>query len=97
MDLDLVWHSSEARIALVPPVSVKDRPLYWILVGTQTYYSEHILAYGGRKIVALLSWVLALSRLNDWRRRWWRSKHHIKSETQEWRLGVQVWIGTWTP
>ena len=26
LDLDLVWHSSEARNALVPPVSVKDWP-----------------------------------------------------------------------
>ena len=47
MDLDLVWHSSEPRIALVPPVSVKDCLLYWILVKSQTYYPEHILAYGG--------------------------------------------------
>ena len=32
LDLDLVWYSSEARIVLVPPVSVKDQPLHWILV-----------------------------------------------------------------
>ena len=25
---------------------VKDRPLLWILVRSQTYYPEHILAYG---------------------------------------------------
>ena len=31
LDLDLDRHSSEARIALVPPVSVKDQPLHWIL------------------------------------------------------------------
>ena len=49
LDLDLVWHSSEARIALVPPVSVKDRPLHWILVESQTYYPEHILIYGSRE------------------------------------------------
>ena len=49
MDLDLVWHSSEAQIALVPPVSVKDWPLHWILVRSQTYYPERILAYGGGK------------------------------------------------
>ena len=30
-------------------VSVKDRPLYWILVRSQTYYPEHILAYGSKK------------------------------------------------
>ena len=30
-------------------VSVKDRPLLWILVRSQTYYPEHILAYGSEK------------------------------------------------
>ena len=49
LDLDLVWHLSEARIALVLPVSVKDRPLHWILVRSHTYYPEHILAYGSGK------------------------------------------------
>ena len=49
LDLVLVWHSSEAGIALVPPVSVKDRPLHWILVRSQTYYHEHILVYGRGK------------------------------------------------
>ena len=46
LDLDLVRHLSEARIAFVLPVSIKDRPLHWILVRSQTYYPEHILAYG---------------------------------------------------
>ena len=27
-------------------MSVKDRPLHWILVKSQTYYPEHILVYG---------------------------------------------------
>ena len=49
LDLDLVWHSSEARIVLVPPVSVKDRLLHWILVRSQTYYPEHILVYVSRE------------------------------------------------
>ena len=49
MDLDLVWHSSEARIAFVPPVSVKDQSLYWVLGRSQTYYPEYILVYGHRK------------------------------------------------
>ena len=49
MDLDLVRHSSEARIALVSLVSIEDRPLHWILVRSQTYYPEHILAYWGVK------------------------------------------------
>ena len=30
-------------------VSVKDRPLHWILVRSQTYYPEHILVYGSRE------------------------------------------------
>ena len=49
LDLDLVWHLSEARITLVLPMSIKDRPLHWILVRTQTYYPEHILIYGSRE------------------------------------------------
>ena len=49
LDLDLVRHSSEARVALVSPVPVKDRPLLWILVRSQTYYPEHIPTYGSGK------------------------------------------------
>ena len=30
-------------------VTVKDHPLLWILVRSQTYYPEHILAYGSGK------------------------------------------------
>ena len=49
MDLDLVRHSSEALMALVPPVLIEDHPLLWIIVRSQTYYPEHILAYGRGK------------------------------------------------
>ena len=49
LDLDLVRHSSKARIALVPPVLVKDWPLHWVLGRSQTYYPEHILVYGNSK------------------------------------------------
>ena len=49
MDLNLVWHSSEAQIALVLPVLVKDRPLHCVLGKSQTYYLEHILGYGRRE------------------------------------------------
>ena len=49
LDLDLVRHSSEARIALVPPVSIEDRLLLWMVVRSQTYYPEHILSYGSGK------------------------------------------------
>ena len=67
MDLDLVRHSNEARIALVPPASIEDRPLLWMVVRSQTYYPEHILTYGSGKARTLLSWVLALSGPIDWR------------------------------
>ena len=30
-------------------VSVKDRPLHWILIRSQTYYPEHILIYESRE------------------------------------------------
>ena len=49
LDLDLVRHSSEARIALVPPMSIEDHPLLSMVVRSQTYYPEHILAYGSGK------------------------------------------------
>ena len=49
LDLDFVWHSSEVWIAFVLPMSVKDRPLHWILVRSQTYYPEQILVYGSRE------------------------------------------------
>ena len=49
LDLDSVGQSSEALVALVLPMSIKDRPLLWMVVRSQTYYPEHILAYGSRK------------------------------------------------
>ena len=49
LDLNLVRYSSEAQIALVPPMLDKDRPLHWVLVRSQTYYPKHILVYGSRK------------------------------------------------
>ena len=30
-------------------VSIKDRPSLWMVVRSQTYYAEHILAYGSGK------------------------------------------------
>ena len=49
MYLNLVGQQSGALVALVPPVSIKDRPLHWTLVKSQTYYPEHILVYGSGK------------------------------------------------
>ena len=66
MDLDLVRHSSDARVAFVPPMSIEDRPLLWMVViedrplmwmvvRSQTYYHEYILAYGcGKACYALV-------------------------------------------
>ena len=34
-------------------MSVKDRPLHWILSKLQTYYPEHILVYGHREDLLL--------------------------------------------
>jgi hypothetical protein len=36
-------------VVFVPSVSIEDRSLHWTLVRSQTYYSEHILAYGSEK------------------------------------------------
>ena len=30
-------------------MSIEDRPLLWMVVRSQTYYPEHILAYGSMK------------------------------------------------
>ena len=49
MDLELVRHSSEAWIALVSLVLIEHCPLLWMVVRSQTYYPEHILAYRSRK------------------------------------------------
>ena len=55
---DMVWVLVGVRGCILRPtghslvtlfflsVSVKDRPLHWILVRSQTYYPEHILGYG---------------------------------------------------
>jgi hypothetical protein len=40
---------SEALVVFVPSVLIEDRPLLWTLVRSQTYYPEHILAYGSGK------------------------------------------------
>ena len=31
-------------------VSIKNRPLLWMIVRSQTYYPKHILAYGSGKV-----------------------------------------------
>ena len=70
-------------------VSVKDRPLLWMVVRSQTYYPKHILAYGSGKtyysrhgLWLFLDWLLGVGIR-------WRSKHHTKT-------GSQV-LGAWSP
>ena len=40
-------HGLVARFSLT--ISIEDRPLLWMVVRSQTYYPEHILAYGSEK------------------------------------------------
>ena len=44
-------HSPVTLLSL--SVSVKDRPLHWVLGRSQTYYPEHILGYGRREDLLL--------------------------------------------
>ena len=69
-------------------VSIKDRPLLWFVVRSQTYYSEHILAYGSGK--ARYAFIMVV------RSQTYYPKHHIETGSQVWGLGVQVWMKTWT-
>ena len=97
LNLDLDRQSSEALVAFVPRVSIKDHPLLWILVRSQTYYPEHILTYGSGKARCSLVVGSGSFRTDCLEAGWWKSKHHTESGTQEWGLGVQVWTGNWTP
>ena len=49
LDLGLVRQPSVAPVAFVPSVLIEDRPLLWMVVWSQTYYLEHILAYESGK------------------------------------------------
>jgi hypothetical protein len=89
MDLDLVGQQRGALVAIVPPVSIKDRPLYWILIKSQTLYPEHILAYGsGKTYYSLVMsfdsfWIDCYSELLGR-----RSKHHTE--------GGPAMLGAWS-
>ena len=48
-------------------ISIKDRPLLWMVVRSQTYYSERILAYGSGKARYTLV-VGSLFGTTDWTR-----------------------------
>ena len=46
----VLWPTGHSLVTLFSlSVLVKDRLLHWILVRSQTYYPEHILAYGSGK------------------------------------------------
>ena len=49
VDLDSDRQPSGATVAFVPPVSIDDCPLLWMVVRSQTYYPKHIFAYGSGK------------------------------------------------
>jgi hypothetical protein len=89
LDLDLVRQPSEALVAFVPPVSIEDHPLLWMVVRSQIYYPKYILACESRKLVTLLSWVSALFRPTFKGGIRWRFKHHTEA-------GSQV-LGAWSP
>jgi hypothetical protein len=89
-DLDLVRQPSEARVVFVPPVSIEDRPLLWMVVRSQTYYPEHILAYRNGKTYYSLVMGSGYFRTDYYG--WiigWRFKHHTEA-------GPQV-LGAWSP
>ena len=44
------WATGHSLVTLFSlSMSVKDRPLHWILVKSLTYYPKHILVYGSRE------------------------------------------------
>ena len=46
----VLWPMGHSLVTLFSlSMLVKDWPLHWILVRSQTYYPEHILVYGSRK------------------------------------------------
>jgi hypothetical protein len=90
LDLNSVGQPSEARVAFVLPVSIEDRPLLWMAVRSQTYYPEHILAYGSGK--ACYSLIMGAGSFQTDCYGWiigWRCKHCIEA-------GPQV-LGAWSP
>jgi hypothetical protein len=90
MDLDLVGQQSGALVAFVPLVSIEDCPLLWTLVRSQTYYPEHVLAYGNMKTC----YSLVMCSGSFWTDYYGgllgrRSKHHTEA-------GPAV-LGAWCP
>ena len=84
------WPMGHSLVTLFSlSVLVKDRPLHWILVRSQTYYPEHILVYGSREgsLLSYHGFRLFPDRLIRGGEIW-RSKHHIETGSQVWVLRV---------
>jgi hypothetical protein len=89
---------SEALVAFVPSVSIKDRSLHWtpgqvtdVLSRAHTCLWEQeglLLSCHGLRLFS--------DRLIGGGDKW-RSKHHFEAGPQVWGLGVRVWTGTWNP
>ena len=77
--------------------SVKNRPLHYILVRSQTYYPKHILVYGIREgsLLSCRGFRLFPARLIGGGDGGGLST--TLSLGLRCGLGVQVWTGTWTP
>jgi hypothetical protein len=90
MDLVLVGQQSGALDAFVPPMSIEDRLLLWTLVRSQTYYPEHIFAYGSGKTCYSLVMGSGSFRTNCYDGLLGRrSKHHTEAEPTV--------LGAWGP
>jgi hypothetical protein len=61
MDLDLVGQQSGALVAFFPTVSIKDRSLHGPWSSHKFIVPSIYLLMGAKRLVSLLSWVLALS------------------------------------
>ena len=48
-------------------VSIKDRPLLWMVARSQAFILSTYLLMGAGRLVTLLSWVSALSEPTNWR------------------------------
>ena len=63
----VLWPTGHSLVTLFSlSVSVKDRPLHWVLGKSQTYYTEHILVYGRREglLLSCRGFWLFLGRLS---------------------------------
>jgi hypothetical protein len=94
--LDWIWTwlaTERTQVAIVLPVSIENHPLLWMVVRSQTYYPEHILAYESGKTY----YSLVMGSDSFWTDYYgWRFKHRTEAGPLVLGLGVLVWTGTWT-